>query len=109
MGVEENILNKPAESVSAIYPKEKPMAIVKPHQENREIVDKMMNDPDNGSFDKEKFYNTDNVIEDDSTDKKSGESVTMSSTTEEEEDMPPAKGYNLDLLDNLDDPNFNPF
>jgi len=30
---------------------------------------------------------------------------------EEEEDVPvpPAKGYNLDFLDNLDDPNFNPF
>ena len=23
--------------------------------------------------------------------------------------LPPAKGYNLDFLDNLDDPNFNPF
>merc|ERR1712183_399066 len=30
---------------------------------------------------------------------------------EEEEDVPipPAKGYNLDFLDKLDDPNFNPF
>ena len=28
---------------------------------------------------------------------------------EEEEVIPPAKGYNLDFLDNLDDPNFNPF
>merc|ERR1712119_8906 len=28
---------------------------------------------------------------------------------EEEEIIPPAKGYNLDFLDNLDDPNFNPF
>merc|ERR1719322_725585 len=28
---------------------------------------------------------------------------------EEELPVPPAKGYNLDFLDNLDDPNFNPF
>ena len=28
---------------------------------------------------------------------------------DEEEIIPPAKGYNLDFLDNLDDPNFNPF
>merc|ERR1711962_631078 len=28
---------------------------------------------------------------------------------EEDLPVPPAKGYNLDFLDNLDDPNFNPF
>ncbi len=28
---------------------------------------------------------------------------------EEEERVPASKGYNLDFLDNLDDPSFNPF
>jgi hypothetical protein len=28
---------------------------------------------------------------------------------EEEERVPAPKGYNLDFLDNLDDPSFNPF
>lgn len=32
-----------------------------------------------------------------------------SETQEEDEPVPPKKGYNLDFLDNLDDPNFNPF
>merc|ERR1719457_450406 len=38
--------------------------------------------------------------------------MTTVPITEEDESMPvppPAKGYNLDFLDNLDDPNFNPF
>ena len=30
-------------------------------------------------------------------------------TDDQEEIIPPSKGYNLDFLDNLDDPNFNPF
>ena len=30
-------------------------------------------------------------------------------TEDSEEIIPPSKGYNLDFLDNLDDPNFNPF
>merc|ERR1712223_2227563 len=39
------------------------------------------------------------------------EQVNKEMEQQEEEDLPvpPAKGYNLDFLDNLDDPNFNPF
>merc|ERR1719474_2230588 len=39
------------------------------------------------------------------------EQVNKEVEQQEEEDLPvpPAKGYNLDFLDNLDDPNFNPF
>ena len=33
----------------------------------------------------------------------------MMETEDSEEIVPPSKGYNLDFLDNLDDPNFNPF
>ncbi|XP_064104455.1 transforming acidic coiled-coil-containing protein 3-like isoform X2 [Macrobrachium nipponense] len=34
---------------------------------------------------------------------------TDNKTEPEELPLPPSKGYNLDFLDNLDDPNFNPF
>ena len=36
-------------------------------------------------------------------------SETGQMAEDEDEIIPPAKGYNLDFLDNLDDPNFNPF
>lgn len=40
---------------------------------------------------------------------KSEKPKESSDTQEEDEPVPPKKGYNLDFLDNLDDPNFNPF
>merc|ERR1719234_1421503 len=47
----------------------------------------------------------------DSRDEMMSEQVSKEEEEEEEEDVPipPAKGYNLDFLDKLDDPNYNPF
>merc|ERR1712154_580588 len=43
------------------------------------------------------------------TAKPAKEEATEEETKTEEEVRVPSKGYNLDFLDNLDDPNFNPF
>merc|ERR1711971_1135294 len=42
------------------------------------------------------------------SDSKAAEEDNMD-TEEPDEIIPPSKGYNLDFLDKLDDPNFNPF
>merc|ERR1712042_38418 len=44
-----------------------------------------------------------------STDRTCEESAEILSTPIEEDIVLPSKGYNLDFLDNLDDPNFNHF
>ena len=44
-----------------------------------------------------------------SVDEKSVSETESKPEQEEEVPIPPSKGYNLDFLDNLDDPNFNPF
>ena len=93
-----------------IGPKEKPMAIVKPHQEKNiesqlcnitqsTEIDKL---PTTGSIDK----NTVDLMPCKAIDSLVGESMP---DAEEDIIVPPAKGYNLDFLDQLDDPNFNPF
>ena len=88
-----------------IGPKEKPMAIVKPHLEKVPPMSPIETEK-SADFDKPFATGSKEVSNID----KEMETVVDSMPTEEEDIIvPPAKGYNLDFLDKLDDPNFNPF
>jgi hypothetical protein len=88
------------------------MAIVKPHQE-KNIESQLCNISQSTEIDK---LPTTGSIDKNTVDLMTCKAIDSSSLVGEsmpdaEEDIivPPAKGYNLDFLDQLDDPNFNPF